>query len=367
MRTSRRIRSGNFSVLNPHNRQSAKLSSTTVHTGTLGVDRTYIPSTYDTNSETVSIEFNLSYQIHNPKLLSLSVSENDNTKALKAPIILVHGGPGIPSDYLIPLTECMKQKDRCVITYDQIGCGESNEPSDINAYSIDYAVDDLEKLIYHLNLKKFHLCGHSFGGILAFELVKRFSKKFDDGEDEDNVKSSNVSSSRSFPRPECLSLILSSTPFNVHEVDKCSERILQSMQEDNRHKDLSAFSSFEKTHVCRTDQIPPALQDAYLKRGKVWQGTEVIQDYIASKNAKALLSRRTPLLLMRGEFDFVSQTQALDQWEALWSQLNGCDTQCEMTILDGCSHYGMLEDCTLYCNTVEAFLCEIEPNLCENQ
>jgi proline-specific peptidase len=95
-------------------------------------------------------------------------------QAGEIPVIVIHGGPSLPSNYLYPMKDLVE--NRSLVFYDQLGCGKSDEPKDLSHYSIDKSVDDLVELLRVLNLPKFHLYGHSYGGILAFEYVKRVSK-----------------------------------------------------------------------------------------------------------------------------------------------------------------------------------------------
>lgn len=92
------------------------------------------------------------------------------------PVIVIHGGPGLPSNYLYPMKDLVQ--NRSLVFYDQLGCGKSDEPKDLSYYSIDESVDDLVELLRVLNLPQFHLYGHSYGGILAFEYVKRVSELY---------------------------------------------------------------------------------------------------------------------------------------------------------------------------------------------
>src|SRR5919108_1266956 len=66
-----------------------------------------------------------------------------------APVVLIHGGPGLSRGYMTPL-ERLGGDGRRIISYDQRGCGESivsgDEPSDfdLDAQSADVdAVLDL--------------------------------------------------------------------------------------------------------------------------------------------------------------------------------------------------------------------------------
>ena len=47
----------------------------------------------------------------------------------KLPLLVLHGGPGVPHDYLEDLSG-LAADERAVIFYDQIGCGNSDHPDD---------------------------------------------------------------------------------------------------------------------------------------------------------------------------------------------------------------------------------------------
>ena len=48
------------------------------------------------------------------------------------PVLCLHGGPGMPHDYLEPLADLAAS--RPVIFYDQLGCGRSDRPDDDSLY-----------------------------------------------------------------------------------------------------------------------------------------------------------------------------------------------------------------------------------------
>ncbi len=84
----------------------------------------------------------------------------------RPPILILHGGPGVPHNYLNVLQKMAN--DRPVIFYDQLGCGLSSvKKNEAHLWTITKFESDLETLIHHLHLKKFHLFGHSWGGALA--------------------------------------------------------------------------------------------------------------------------------------------------------------------------------------------------------
>ncbi|ACV59526.1 proline iminopeptidase-family hydrolase [Alicyclobacillus acidocaldarius] len=85
------------------------------------------------------------------------------------PLLCVHGGPGMPHDYLEPLTQLCQ--DRPIVFYDQLGCGASDPIEDVSKLTVSHFVQELEVVRRELGLQKFHLLGHSWGGWLALQYV----------------------------------------------------------------------------------------------------------------------------------------------------------------------------------------------------
>jgi proline iminopeptidase len=78
------------------------------------------------------------------------------------PVVFISGGPGMP-DYLRAVANMLEV--RTTVTYDQRGTGASHALND--DYSVAAHVADLEALRIELRAEKLHLCGHSWGGLLA--------------------------------------------------------------------------------------------------------------------------------------------------------------------------------------------------------
>ena len=92
------------------------------------------------------------------------VGEGDGT-----PILVLHGGPGVPSDYLKPLAALAQ--DRPVVFYDQLGTGKSDHPADTTLWHIERYLRELQQVRTALGLERVHLYGHSWGAVLAAEHV----------------------------------------------------------------------------------------------------------------------------------------------------------------------------------------------------
>ena len=84
------------------------------------------------------------------------------------PLLALHGGPGSTHHYFAPLEGLAPE--RPVILYDQIGCGGSDRPQDIE-WSVDVFREEVDTVRSELGLDRIHLLGTSWGGMLALEHV----------------------------------------------------------------------------------------------------------------------------------------------------------------------------------------------------
>src|ERR671923_1528580 len=84
------------------------------------------------------------------------------------PLLALHGGPGSTHHYFAPLERLAGE--RRVVLYDQIGCGSSDRPTDVER-SVDVFRDEVAAVREQLGLERIHLLGTSWGGMLAQEHV----------------------------------------------------------------------------------------------------------------------------------------------------------------------------------------------------
>jgi proline iminopeptidase len=83
-----------------------------------------------------------------------------------APLLLIHGGPGSTHNYFEVLDDLAVTTRRQIISYDQIGCGESYVDGHPELWTLTTWLDELEALRSHLNLNRVNLLGQSWGGML---------------------------------------------------------------------------------------------------------------------------------------------------------------------------------------------------------
>lgn len=84
----------------------------------------------------------------------------------KAPLILIHGGPGSTHNYFELLDE-LANDGRQVIMYDQLGCGKSSMPDAPELWTLENWLNELKALKAHLKIEHCHLLGQSWGGMLV--------------------------------------------------------------------------------------------------------------------------------------------------------------------------------------------------------
>jgi len=163
------------------------------------------------------------------------------------------------------------------------------------SYSISQSVDDMKSLLNQLDIPHVHLLGHSYGGNVAYEYVRRYPTRVQ-------------------------SLILANTSTNMR---KCLAEY--SRLEKNNPK-------FWETYACRAVPTPNVLLDAMRHGGRVWSGMDVVVDYVAEPLPT---SSQRPTLYMTGKYDFGAA--ASENWHDLLHIEND-------VVLMNCAHYPHLED-----------------------
>ncbi len=87
------------------------------------------------------------------------------------PLLTLHGGPGAPHDYLLPLGAL--GRERPVIFYDQLGCGRADRPASKSLWKVARFVRELGQVRRALGLDRVHILGQSWGTMLATDYLLR--------------------------------------------------------------------------------------------------------------------------------------------------------------------------------------------------
>lgn len=96
----------------------------------------------------------------------------------KIKVLLLNGGPGATHEYFECFENFLPKENIEFIYYDQLGCGNSDNPKDSSMWDLARYVEEVEQVRKALKLdnSNFYLLGHSWGGILAMEYSLKYQQ-----------------------------------------------------------------------------------------------------------------------------------------------------------------------------------------------
>ena len=184
----------------------------------------------------------------------------------RTPLLVLHGGPGVPHDYLANLA--LLGDERPVIFYDQLGCGRSDRPDDPSLWTRERFARELGAVRAALGLDEVVLYGHSWGTILAVDYLTGLGSG---GTRPSGVRGAILAGpALSIPRWTADSRrLMAALPPDVGAAIEEGER--------TGRTDTDAFQAATHTYyaryVCRLDPWPPELEAAFAGMGAQVYGT----------------------------------------------------------------------------------------------
>jgi proline iminopeptidase len=105
------------------------------------------------------------------KVWTKRVGNNPTTK-----VLLLNGGPGMTHEYFECFESFLPKEGIEFIYYDQLTCGNSDNPKDSSLFDLTRYVEEVEqvRVALHLDNTNFYLLGHSWGGILAMQYALKY-------------------------------------------------------------------------------------------------------------------------------------------------------------------------------------------------
>jgi L-proline amide hydrolase len=273
------------------------------------------------------------------------VGELDSVSG-RLPLLILHGGPGFPHDYLEDLAG-LADEGRAVVFYDQLGCGKSDHPDDPALWVMDTFVDEVSAVREGIGLDRVHLLGHSWGGWLALEYLLRRP-------------------------PGVISLILASTCASLPAFAAETKRLKESLPADVRetidrheaagttHDDayVDATMAYYTQWVCRRVPFPGHVMRSFTNmreevyttmQGPEWNVTGNLQHWDVTDRLGDL---DLPVLITSGQHD--EMTPAL-----IKSLIEGIP-RAESMVFEDSAHLAMAEEPERYRRVVESFLSRME-------
>ena len=91
------------------------------------------------------------------------------------PIVFLHGFGSTKEDYA-DIVHHAEFAGHSFLAYDAPGCGES-QCSDLSSISIPFLLQTALQMLDHFGIERFHLVGHSMGGLTALMLALQFPER----------------------------------------------------------------------------------------------------------------------------------------------------------------------------------------------
>jgi pimeloyl-ACP methyl ester carboxylesterase len=247
------------------------------------------------------------------------------------PLLCLHGGPGSSHNYFRAFADALAAEGRRVVLYDQLGCGDSDRPDDDSLWTLELFVAEVRAVRDALGLRRVHLLGTSWGGMLAQEYA--------------------------LTQPDGLeSLVLSSTLADADQWASEARRLLAALGPDAGDEELMA------AHFCRLDPTPPEMEIWKTKRSpRVYEAMWGPNEYTPTGRLKGWSTRerlgeiRVPTLVIRGAFDMCTPPVA----QVLVEGIAGA----ELVVLEHSAHVPVIEEPERYRAIVVGFLARVEAGL----
>jgi proline-specific peptidase len=267
----------------------------------------------------------------------------------RASLLLLHGGPGVPHDYMENL-EALADAGRQVIFYDQLGCGNSDQPHNPDLWVPELFVEEVGAVRQALGLDRVHILGSSWGGMLGMLYA--------------------------LTQPSgLLSLIIESSPASVprwmEELRRLRDELPAEVEATLARHEAEGTTSdpayqeamlvFYRRHVCRLEQWPEYVNRSFAKlaqNDEVYQTMNGPSEFHVIGRLKGwdisgrLGEIRVPTLIISGQYDEVTPATM----EIVHRGITGSQWE----LMEGCSHLSHVEQPERFMAIVNEFLARVE-------
>ena len=261
------------------------------------------------------------------------------------PLLALHGGPGSTHHYFAPLERL--DHERPVVVYDQLGCGSSDRPHDVE-WSVSVFRDEVDAVRSQLGLERIHLLGTSWGGMLALEHVLSGAEGI-----VSVILSSTLASVEQWATEQLL--LKNALPADIVEVLDRHE--LAATYDDPEYE--QAMEAYFDRHFYRGPKPRPELElmnaekarDVYLamQGPNEWTVTGALSGWDARDRLGEI---DLPTLVIRGRHDMCTDPIAATLVEGISNAYE--------VVLEESSHTPVLEETERYLEAISVFMRQCE-------
>ena len=176
-------------------------------------------------------------------------------------LLLLHGGPAATHEYFECLESFLPAEGIEFIYYDQLGSAYSDQPKDLDLWTVERFVEEVEQVRKALGLGKdnFYLLGHSWGGILAIEYALKYQQYL-------------------------KGLVISNMMASCAEYDAYAENVLAKQMEPSVLKEIRTLEAagdfgnprymemlvpnYYQKHICRLPEWPDPVNRGFARLNK---------------------------------------------------------------------------------------------------
>ena len=258
-----------------------------------------------------------------------------------APILVLHGGPGMDHSYLLPHLDYLAQNHE-LIYYDQRASGRSSIYVPDSTIAVSQFVADIEAIRKDLRIPRLTMMGHSWGGLLAMAYAMEHASDV-----EMLILVNSLAGSSAYRVNELEQLAGRETPQDSMERMRLmrSDRFMR--EEVSVYEDL--FRLIFKKEFYNKDMIDSLrlnFQPGFADGNR--QLTKLGRDISTYDFHPVLEKLDIPTLILYGDYDPLSGDGA----KALHKAIQGS----ELVILDKTGHFPFVESKEKFFPVVEAFL-----------
>ncbi|MBP1160691.1 alpha/beta fold hydrolase [Rhodococcus sp. PvR099] len=281
------------------------------------------------------------------------------------PVIFLHGGPGTAGDGLPPSSAELAAAGYDVYSYDQVGSGRSSRLSQVEDYTVDRQVRDLEAIREVIAADRIVVMGQSWGGILAARYAAAhpdrvagivvsspgalWAPEYPDGSDgnirahETPAMTAQLEETGSSPRVFTASVLQAINPVAAHSFWTDNEA------DEMFRRQLEILAPLAQAPDRRADLVP-ASPPGY------WVNQMTGADLASVDDPRpALRNLRVPVLVMRGQYDYKSWPVTREYRDTFPNST--------MVLIPDAGHAIAADRPELYTATVVAFLTDGRPAL----